>query len=635
MSQLLVRYEDFVIRFSPGPGGGYNVQVESPQGPGDHLFAIPESLRELAEPLAVSMREGDVRDAVPRNRKTEALPWEIGAELFRALFQGDVLSRFEKSSGEIFSREEEGLRILIEVDPRNPELAPVQNLPWEFLYDPGKGDFFALDRKTPVVRCLRVPRKRRPAPLQEKRLRILALSASPIGCPPLDLERERRNLEEAWKGPIVPLQKTGREEIHQVFRKASIHVLHYMGHGSFDRTSGEGTLLLEGKDGAVLPVNGRVLGEDLKRFQDLRLVVLNACHTGRSVGDAGPNPFAGVATALVMGGIPAVIAMSQPISDPAAVAFSQALYERLAAGDPVEAALADARLAIHRTDGKSGEWGTPILFLRPTREGFPRWLKRLLAASLAASVILAVLTSYFGLSWEQERRSTKALRSINRENGLLVAGSREEARASFLRKLEADPDNAVALANLSVLEEEQGHYQEALDYARKAVRAAPGEAVYHYNLGSLLARLGRSAEALESLREALRLKPDYGEAYNETGNLYLDLDRLADARKEFEAGLRVAPALAPLHKNLARVDLTEERIDDAIRHLETALHHYEPKDRQGIAEAYYWLATAHARAGRGDQACRYLGQVRPEAGEGHWVIEADRLAQQIPCQRVS
>lgn len=595
-----------MIRFSPGPGGGsYSVQVESPQGSGGGQFAIPESLR-----------------------KPER---EAGAHLFEALFQAGVSKRFERSLGRL-SGKDEGLRVLIEVDPERPETAAIQDLPWECLYDPETGDFLALSRKTPVARSLRVPRERRSALAQEKRLRILALSASPTGYPPLDLERERQNLEKAWKGPIVPLRKTDREEIHRTFRETPTHVLHYMGHGTFDRATGEGTLLLEGKDGRALPVSGRALAEELKRFPDLRLVVLNACHTARSVGDAGPNPFAGIATALVMGGVPAVIAMRQPISDAAAVAFSKTLYERLAEGDRVEEALAEARLAIHRLDERSGEWATPVLFLRDS-PGPVLTLRRV--SFLAATIAATVIALFLGLGWLRDLRASTALGHSNEGIELLGTGRVDEAREAFRAALKIDPDNAVALANLSVLEEGQGHHEEALTHARAAVQAAPGEAVHHYNLGNLLARLGRGEEALESLREALRLKPDYGEAYNEIGNLYLDLDRPSDARKEFENGLRVAPDLAPLHKNLARVDLAEGRINEAVRRLETALRHYAPEDRQGISESFYWLATAHARAGRKDEACRYLNDVPREAGAGHWVSEAARLAQQIPCRRVS
>ena len=45
-----------------------------------------------------------------------------------------------------------------------------------------------------------------------------------------------------------------------------------------------------------------------------------------------------------MSGVPAVIAMREPISDEAALAFSRVLDDRLAAGDPVEPALAEALL---------------------------------------------------------------------------------------------------------------------------------------------------------------------------------------------------------------------------------------------------------------------------------------------------
>lgn len=583
-----------------------------------------------------------MRDAVPRNgkadvfeQKADVFEQEAGAELFEGLFQARVSKRFERSLGRL-SGKDEGLRVLIEVDPERLELAAIQDIPWEFLYEPETGDFLALNRKTPVARSLRVPRERRSATSHQKQLRILALAASPVGYPPLDLERERQNLEKAWKGrekfvKIIPLQKTDREEIHRIFREAPIHVLHYMGHGSFDAVTGEGVLLLEGKDGTALPVSGRALAEDLKRFPDLRLVVLNACHTARSVGDAGPNPFAGVATALIMGGVPAVIAMSQPISDPAAVAFSKALYKSLAEGGLVEEATADARLAIHQLDERSGEWGTPVLFLREV-PGPALTVRRV--SFLAATVLASAVALFSGLGWFQDLCASKALRYNHEGIEHRKAGRIEEAREAFLAALNIDPDNAVALANLSVLEEGLGNYDEAVTYARAAAEAEPEEAIYRYNLANLLARLGRIGEALESFQETLRLKPGYAEARNELGNLYLELDRPAEARRELEAGIEDAPELASLHKNLARVELAEGRIDEAVRRLETALGLYDPADRQGIAEALYWLATAHFRAGHGDEACRRLEEVRHEAGAGQWVSEADRLAQQIPCRRV-
>jgi hypothetical protein len=56
--------------------------------------------------------------------------------------------------------------------------------------------------------------------------------------------------------------------------------------------------------------------------------------------------------------------MQLPISDQAAIAFSEAFYRRLGAGDPVDAAATEGRLAISRRDRRSAEWAVPALFMR-------------------------------------------------------------------------------------------------------------------------------------------------------------------------------------------------------------------------------------------------------------------------------
>jgi hypothetical protein len=76
------------------------------------------------------------------------------------------------------------------------------------------------------------------------------------------------------------------------------------------------------------------------------------------------DPFAGVASALVMAGVPAVIAMQFPISDAAAIEFAGTFYPRLVDGFPVEAAVAEGRKALRTADTKSWEWATPVLFMR-------------------------------------------------------------------------------------------------------------------------------------------------------------------------------------------------------------------------------------------------------------------------------
>jgi len=164
--------------------------------------------------------------------------------------------------------------------------------------------------------------------------------------------------------------------LHRALGERQCHVLHFMGHGGSVAELPERVLFFTAEDGSVDAVRGVDLANQLAGFPTLRLVVLNACQSAAvaeaRAADQGTEAFAGVANALVLGGLPAVIAMQLPISDAAAIAFSRAFYQHLAAGDPVDAAVAEGRQAVHLADRLSSEWATPVLFLRtPTGELYP------------------------------------------------------------------------------------------------------------------------------------------------------------------------------------------------------------------------------------------------------------------------
>ena len=56
--------------------------------------------------------------------------------------------------------------------------------------------------------------------------------------------------------------------------------------------------------------------------------------------------------------------MQFEISDEAAIVFAGGFYEPFAAGSPVDASLAAARLAMLAERSDDIEWGTPVLFMR-------------------------------------------------------------------------------------------------------------------------------------------------------------------------------------------------------------------------------------------------------------------------------
>ena len=140
---------------------------------------------------------------------------------------------------------------------------------------------------------------------------------------------------------VADLAAPTLSELRRVLLREQFHVLHYMGHGRFTAPNG-GVLVFTDRAGCGMPVTGEQLSVMLRDHTSLQLAVLNACEAGRT---DPADPFGGIADTLVRRGIPAVIAMQFEISDVAAIEFAPALYGALAAGRPVDAAVAEARKA--------------------------------------------------------------------------------------------------------------------------------------------------------------------------------------------------------------------------------------------------------------------------------------------------
>jgi len=82
-----------------------------------------------------------------------------------------------------------------------------------------------------------------------------------------------------------------------------------------------------------------------------------------SRGAAPRNIFTSTASLLVQQGIPAVLTMPYEMTDEASIELFRALYQALALGTPVDAAVAAARQAISYAVANSVEWGAPALFM--------------------------------------------------------------------------------------------------------------------------------------------------------------------------------------------------------------------------------------------------------------------------------
>jgi formylglycine-generating enzyme required for sulfatase activity len=343
-------------------GDRYRARVlQSCAGEGSIEFDLPFSPTELENFILKigHARRGSRRGGRGSDSVEMATAKEFGARLFGAVFQGDVYACLWTSLNDAHAQQQ-GVRVLLRL---SPELA---NLPWEYLYNPAWNQFFSLSVDTPLVRYLELTPPVVPLAVTLP-LRLLVVISSPSDYDLLDVEREWCDLQNALQ-PLVArgliqidrLESASLLALQRQLRRAEYHVLHFIGHGSFDGLKQDGVLIFSDEQGRGRPLSGQELGTLLRNHKSLRLALLNACEGARSAGD---DPFAGVAHSLVQMGLPAVIAMQFEISDASAILFAHEFYAALADGYGVDAALTDARTAIFASGG-SVEWGTPVLFSR-------------------------------------------------------------------------------------------------------------------------------------------------------------------------------------------------------------------------------------------------------------------------------
>ena len=355
-------YLNFDVLVQPAVGGGYEARVlGGPAGEtGPVKVAIPFSDLEIENFL---LRIGRPRRGLTRSLQSPeaAAVRGFGGVLFDAVFR-DQLRVALASSLDLAEGAAAGLRVRLRLTEA-PELV---DLPWEYMYNGDTHRFMALSEWTPLVRYLELPGRVRPLAVKPP-VRLLVMVASPSDFPALDVESEWNKLQEALRR----LEDTGRVQVDRVpsgsladlqrqLRRAEYHVFHYIGHGTYDTQANDGVLAFEGPQGRGQLVSGTDLGALLHDHRTLRLVLLNSCEGARS---GRTDPYSGTAQSLVRQGIPAVVAMQFEITDEAAITLAQSLYEAVADGYPLDAALSEARKAV-KNEPNPVEWGTPVLYLR-------------------------------------------------------------------------------------------------------------------------------------------------------------------------------------------------------------------------------------------------------------------------------
>ncbi|MBN1872658.1 MAG: CHAT domain-containing protein [Anaerolineae bacterium] len=291
-----------------------------------------------------------------------------GARLFNALFT-DVALRdaWVEARGRSPQR-----RVRLRLDTGVPRL---HTLPWEMLF--ADGNLLAVDSDTPFSRYL-------PSPfpwgkgVAEHSIRVLVVIANPAdlsdyNLSPLDIAAERTLLEATFAnveqtGMSVKLEfldpPVTLKRLEDALR-VGFHVLHFVGHGIFNKRLQQAALYIQGQDGDAQRLRDMDLIAMLARLSvQPRLIYLAAC---QSATRSTTNAFLGLGPKLVQAGVPAVVAMQDFISVTAAQSLGQAFYQSLLrqAGQgaaAVDVAMNEARSALLAL-GQPGV-AIPVLFMR-------------------------------------------------------------------------------------------------------------------------------------------------------------------------------------------------------------------------------------------------------------------------------
>ncbi len=376
-----LEYDDFRLQIRRGPSGGFEAEVQdSPAGRARAEITLPLDAASVERYLKGLWSQ--LKDR-PKEDLAQDVDDTIGSKLFEAALTGDVLRSFENSvhglRGVAAGGKPRGLRIRIVIGspaaatPLDQDTALAEDLlrigsqPWEYLFNPRTGrqlGRLACARLTPVVRCLDSSYFRPPLAI-EGPLRILVVDCVPEDQRPLETEKERRQLRSAIESAdiaqVVVLTDPTRSELRNRLVRVNPHVLHFIGHGDFDSERGDGYLCLADDDGKTDRLRADDIGQMVADASNLRLVFLNSCRTAQFPRRNGQDPWSATAAAILRAGIPSVVAMQFPISDPAAIAFSSGFYQALRAGEPLEAAVVDGRFEIQSR--VPWEWGIPVLYL--------------------------------------------------------------------------------------------------------------------------------------------------------------------------------------------------------------------------------------------------------------------------------
>lgn len=151
------------------------------------------------------------------------------------------------------------------------------------------------------------------------------------------------------------------------------------------------------------------------------------------------------------------------------------------------------------------------------------------------------------------------------------AGDLPGAEALYLKVLEADISNPVALHNLGLIRLHGGNSGVAIELLAAASQQRPTEPVFQFNLAVAYQQAERLQDAARAYQCAVNLNPSYRAAWENLGVVQQDLGEYVAAEVAYRKALALDACSAIAHRNLVVLLRADGRVDEALRQCGVAL----------------------------------------------------------------
>jgi MoxR-like ATPase len=335
------------------------------------------------------------RDGFPlKLKKVEERSWkEYGELLFNAIIHNepniDGAKGYTLYDGYLSAKKLKNIRFELDL---SPNVLSLHRYKWEYLKDPNKEEPLAVYEGSPFYRSYKGPSQRKPFPAKPLKILVAICNPTTLRDPKapnrlslrsnqstepveqlvkIDVAQERAIIKDGLKRlqeeGLVEYDFLGGEDgrapatldnLKSVLQDGQFHILHIIAHGLF--INQKYYLVMEDSNRRHFYVDSEKFGEGF--FPDsLRLVVLASCQSAETDEDIAMR---GLGARLIQLGIPAVIAMQDLVPVTTAQLLTQYFYHHLARSGRIDMAMAATRFDLYRRpDGKTGDWGIPVLFM--------------------------------------------------------------------------------------------------------------------------------------------------------------------------------------------------------------------------------------------------------------------------------